>query len=114
MLVKLGKQPKIICLTGAPAWLNEALRGNHALIDIKHCVIEVDGKYMDNRGAFDKVTDIPSFADNRCYDIVELTTENIKYLNTQVRGWNTRFNRDQTLDITRKLKKIAKNLEVSK
>ena len=114
-LVKLGKKPRIIAMTGYAKYLEKilAVRIEHAgIFDIKHTVILCDGWIIDNNGIY-KRTDEVLHCDHNNYTCFELTLDELKWMNTEVGGWNRKFDRNQIKDIAKTLKKIAKNLVVT-
>ncbi len=114
-LVKLGKKPRIITMTSYAKYLEEILnvRIEHAgIFDIKHTVILCDGLLIDNNGVY-KFTDEIRHCEHNGYTCMELTLDELKWMNTEVKGWNTSFNRKQIKDIVKILKNISKNLVVT-
>lgn len=116
LLIKLGKQPKIVFITSTPNDLIHAIKlgsdDTGYFVSVTHAVIEVDGKYLDNNGIYDKTTDINN-CENVNLDIIYLTLEDLQVVNKAFKYWNTRFDRSKIGVIIEKLNNIEKHLELS-
>lgn len=116
-LVKLGKKPRIIAMSGHPQDMEDILKERwysiFSVFDIIHTVILVDGILIDNNGMY-KVTHEVRHCDSDHYVCMELTLDELHWMNNEVSGWNSLFNRDQIIDITKKIKYIEKKLQKTK
>ncbi len=108
LLMDLGKKPKIVILTNTKDTLihciNNNINDNEAEISIAHTVIECDGKYIDNTGIYGNVREFPHWTIN--YSDIEISIEDLKFINKDFKNWNPRFNRGNI----NRMKKILNNL----
>ena len=116
MLIGLGKKPRVIMLTTTKDSLNFCINNRVTNFDsgqfvvVNHCVIEVDGRYIDNNGMYGNITEILHFENAESDTEVVITIEDLEFINETFIGWNIKFDRKQITSVLERLNKLKEIL----
>lgn len=111
ILDNLGMNPQVIITTVTPDNFSEFFSGDYYVyIDIRHALIKVGNVLIDNNGCYKDINNVlhHGLSDFSCLII---NIDELKCLNENVKGWNSRFDRTKIKTVYKTLEKVEKELE---